>query len=161
VSPGRSGTSQVPTNSKGIAGLLTFKGSFDLRGAATQHSSFVAFPGVTSPTSSCARIGATGTPAAKGEEVFQIPAPPAGSNVYLTAQIAHYHGPGIYGKAAIRAVGASIVVGSTSYNPLATEATASATFRADGSGTFTFTDAAGAKSSDPTLSGTFTWTCSG
>jgi hypothetical protein len=161
TSPAVSATSRAPSNGKGIVGLLTFKGSFDLRGATTQHSSFVAFPGVTSPASSCARIGATGTPAAKGEQLFQIPAPAAGSNVYLTVQVLRYHGPGVYGKAAIRPVGASVVVGSTSYNPLATQATASATVKADGSGTFTFANAAGTTSADPTLSGTFSWTCSG
>jgi hypothetical protein len=121
----------------------------------------VAFPGVTKPASSCARIGATGTPGAKGEQEFQIPAPPAGSNVYLTAEVASYHGPGVYGKAAIRAVGASVVVGSTSYNPLAKQATVSATFKADGSGTFTFANAAEVDSSGASLSGTFSWTCTG
>lgn len=161
ISPAHGKTAPIVTGSKGIVGLLTFNGSFRLSGATTQHASFQAFPGTTKPASSCARIGASGTPAAKGEQEFKIPAPPAGSEVYLTVEVANYHGPGVYGKTAIRAVGASVVVGSASYNPLAKQATVSATFKSDGSGTFAFSKAAGADSSGPTLSGTFSWTCSG
>ncbi|HBW17734.1 MAG TPA: hypothetical protein DEH11_01290 [Actinobacteria bacterium] len=162
ASAGPHGSIPAGATGKGIAGLITFKGTFQLRGATVQHSSFSAFPGVTSPASSCARLAAHGTPAPKGgKPEFLIPAPPAGSNVYLLAEVVPYRGPGVYGKAAIRSVGSSIVVGNASYNPLAAHATASVVFRADGSGRFTFTNAAAPESSQPSLSGSFSWTCSG
>jgi hypothetical protein len=161
-----SSTSQAHGGAKAaalrIAGLITFKGTLRLRGAAAQHVSFSAFPGVTSPASSCARIAVRGTPAARGEQPrFEIPSPAAGSPTYFTAEVSPYRGAGTYGKASILAVGASIIVGSASYNPLAAQATASVTIRADGSGRFTFTNAAESDPAKPALSGSVSWTCSG
>jgi hypothetical protein len=145
-----------------IAGLITFKGSLRLYGASAQHVAFSAFPGVTSPASSCARIAARGTPAAKGARpLFSIPAPAAGSPIYFTAEVSPYHGAGAYGKASILAVGASIIVGNASYNPLAAQATASVLVRANGSGKFTFENAPESDPVKPPLSGSVSWTCSG
>jgi hypothetical protein len=81
--------------------------------------------------------------------------------VYFIAQVSPYHGPGIYGKAFILSVGASFIVGNAAYNPLAATASASATFRADGSGTFTFRNAPAKKPATGTLSGSISWTCAG
>jgi hypothetical protein len=160
--PTPSGSAKAATAGKVIPGLITFKGTFQLRGASHRHSSFRAFPGITSPASSCRRIAAQGTPGAKGAKPqFKIPAPPAGSNVYFAAEVSPYHGPGTYGKASILAAGASISVGADSYNPLVASGTASVTFHANGSGTFTFTNAAATTPAKPTLSGSVSWTCSG
>lgn len=147
---------------KAIPGLITFTGTLRLTGAKTQRSKFTAFPGVTSPASSCARLAARGTPAPSGQQPsFRLPAPPAGSPVYFIAQVSPYHGPGKYGQASILAVGASFMVGNAAYNPLAAPASASATFRANGSGTFTFRDAVAKRPATGTLSGSISWTCSG
>ena len=132
-----------------------------LTGATTQRSTFTAFPGVTSPASSCARLAARGTPVPSGQQAsFRLPAPAGGSPVYFIAQVSPYHGPGRYDKASIVGVGASFIVGNAAYNPLAATASASATFRANGSGTFTFRGAA-AKKGTGTISGSVSWTCSG
>jgi hypothetical protein len=145
-----------------IAGLITFKGTFHLHGASSRHASFTAFPGVTRPASSCARLAAHGTPAATGAaERFMIPAPPAGSTVFFAAEVLPYHGPGVYGKSSILAPGGSITVGNARYDPLAAGAAASVTFRANGSGAFTFTNAPAARAGGAPLSGTVKWSCSG
>jgi hypothetical protein len=80
--------------------------------------------------------------------------------VYFTAEISPYHGPGTYSRAAIVTSGASFMVGTASYNLLATKGSASVTVNANGSGTFTFANAAGNPAAQ-TLSGTVRWTCSG
>lgn len=147
---------------KAIPGLITFTGTLRLAGAKTQRSRFTAFPGVTSPASSCARLAARGTPAPSGQQPsFRLPGPAAGSPVYFIAQVAPYHGPGRYSKASILAVGASFMVGNSAYNPLAATASASATFRANGSGTFTFRNAVAKRPASGTLSGSISWKCSG
>ncbi len=147
---------------KAIPGLISFVGTMRLTGAKTQHSKFTAFPGVTSPASSCARLAARGTPVPSGQQPsFRLPAPAPGSPVYFIAQVSPYHGPGKYGKASVVAVGSSFLVGNSAYNLLAATASASATFRADGSGTFTFGNAVAKKSAAGTLSGSVSWTCSG
>jgi hypothetical protein len=164
-----SSASSGPTTSTGhhdakvvIAGLITFKGKLQLHGAVNMHSSFSAFPGVTSPHSSCAHLAAVGTPGAKGAKpLFNIPAPADGSTVFFTAEVLPYNGPGTYGKSSILATGASITVGNAQYNPLAAGADATVTFHANGSGKFSFTDAAASKAGKPALSGTVTWKCSG
>ena len=79
--------------------------------------------------------------------------------MYFLAEVSPYHGPGTYGKASILAAGASFVVGNAAYNPVA--ATASVTFRADGSGIFTFHNATAAKPATGAISGSVSWTCSG
>ena len=147
---------------KAIPGLIAFTGTLRLTGAKSERSRFTAFPGVTSPASSCARLAARGTPVPSGQQPsFRLPAPAAGSPVYFIAQVSPYHGPGTYGKASILAVGASFMVGNSAYNPLAATASASATFRANGSGTFTFRDAVAKKPATGTLSGSVSWTCAG
>jgi hypothetical protein len=146
---------------KSIGGLIAFRGAFQLRGASTQHSSFSAYPGVTSPASSCPGIATHGTPAPAGQRPqFRIPAPPGGSTVYFIAEISPYHGPGTYSRAAIVTSGASFIVGTAGYNLLATKGSVSVTVKANGSGTFTFANAAG-DAATQTLSGTVRWTCSG
>ncbi len=144
-----------------IAGLITFKGSFKASGARRLTLSFEAFPGVTSPKSSCAHIAAVGTPVAKGQpHQFRIPAPPDGGNVSFAAEVKPYHGPGTYQRSSIVAVGASVIIGTSSYNLLARGATASVTFGADGSGELAFTHASAA-ARPRTLSGVIRWTCGG
>ena len=161
ASPTRSGTG-TSAGGTAIPGLITFNGTFVLSGAVTQHSAFTAFPGVTSPASSCARLAAKGTPVPAGDRRgFQIPAPPAGSQVYFIAEVTPYHGPGTYSKASILAAGASFIVGNAAYNPLAASATATVTFRANGSGIVTFRDAAATKPATGAISGSISWTCSG
>jgi hypothetical protein len=156
------GTVAKAAKGKAIPGLITFNGTLRLTGATTQHSSFSAYPGVTSPTSSCARLAARGTPVpARQKPGFQVPAPAAGNPVYFVAEVSPYHGPGTYGKASILAIGASFVVGNAAYNPLAATATATATFRSNGSGSFTFRNAAAAKPATGAISGSISWTCSG
>jgi hypothetical protein len=81
--------------------------------------------------------------------------------VYFIAEVSPYHGPGRYGKASILAVAGSFMVGNAAYNPLAAAASASVTFRATGSGIFTFRNAAAAKPATGTISGSVSWTCSG
>ena len=61
----------------------------------------------------------------------------------ILAEASSNHGPGTYGKASTLAAVASFVVGNAAYNPVAS--TAWVTFRADGSGTFTFHNATAAK----------------
>jgi hypothetical protein len=156
-----SGSSQAAASGQVIAGLITFKGTLDLHGASSQHASFSAFPGVTSPASSCVRLARRGTPGAKGaRKLFRVPSPAVGSNVYYAAEVLPYHGPGTYGKDAIAAAGAVITVGTASYNLLAASSSASATFKANGSGSFTFANAKGTTAAGRTLSGTVSWTCS-
>jgi hypothetical protein len=141
-----------------IPGLILFKGTLRLTGAETRHMSFTAFPGVTRPASSCTRLAAGGTPVPSGSKpAFGIPAPAPGNPVYFTGTVSPYHGPGTYGKNSIVGVGASFIVGDTAYNPLAATATATVTFRADGSGIFTFRNAT---SVTGTISGSIRWTCS-
>lgn len=143
-----------------IAGLISFNGELSLTGAHTYHASFTAFPGVTSPKSSCAHIATVGTPTGKGQpRLFTIPAPPFGGNVSFTAEVEPYHGPGTYQKSSIVAAGPTVVIGTASYNLLAAGASVSVTFGANGSGELTFSNAAGGKG-NPTLSGTVQWTCS-
>jgi hypothetical protein len=157
-----SGHTRTTAKGKAIPGLISFKGAFRLTGAKRQHSSFTAFPGVTSPASSCARLAARGTPVPSGQKPqFRLPGPAAGSPVYFLAEVSPYHGPGTYSKASIITIGSNFVVGSASYNPLAASATASVTFRANGSGAFTFHNAKAAKPATGTLSGSVSWTCSG
>ena len=158
----KGGTRTTAKKGKAIPGLISFKGHLELSGAKKQHLSFTAFPGVTSPASSCARIAAGGTPVPAGKQrQFTIPSPSAGSKVYFVAEISPYHGPGTYDKASILAVGATFMVGADAFNPLAPAASATATLRADGSGSFTFHGATAAKPAKGTISGTISWTCSG
>ncbi|HEY5357644.1 MAG TPA: hypothetical protein VIJ82_08125 [Streptosporangiaceae bacterium] len=160
ASPG-SGSSQAAASGQVIAGLITFKGTLNLHGASSRHASFSAFPGVTSPASSCARLARRGTPGAKGaRKLFRVPSPAVGSDVYYAAEVLPYHGPGTYGKDAIAAAGAVINVGTASYNLLAASSSASVTFKANGSGSFTFANAQGTRAAGRTLSGTVSWTCS-
>lgn len=157
-----SGTGKGARGGKAIPGLIVFKGTLRLTGAKTRHTSFTAFPGVTRPASSCTRLAARGTPVPSGyKPAFRIPAPPPGSPVYFIGTVSPYQGPGTYGKSSIVAVGASFIVGDAAYNPLAATATATVTFRADGSGIFTFRNAVAAKSATGTISGSISWTCSG
>jgi hypothetical protein len=150
------------TSKDSIPGLITFAGTFKLHGASSAKLKFRAFPGVTSPASSCARLAAHGTPAAKGEQpLFRIPAPPAGNHIFYTALVLPYHGPGSYAKDAIDPAGSSITIGGVTYNPRAAQATATVTFSANGSGTFTFANAPASEAGHPSLAGTVHWTCSG
>jgi hypothetical protein len=150
------------TSKDSIPGLITFAGTFRMHGASSAKLKFRAFPGVTSPASSCARLAAHGTPGAKGEQpLFRIPAPPAGNKIFYTALVLPYHGPGSYAKDAIDPAGSSITIGSVTYNPRAAQASATVTFNANGSGTFTFANAPASKAGHPALSGTVRWTCSG
>ena len=143
-----------------IAGLITFDGRLELSGAQDSRLSFHAFPGVTSPKSSCAHIAATGTPTAKGmPRKFLIPAPPLGGDVTFAAAIQPYRGPGAYNKSSVVAVGASVTIGSSTYNLLAPGASETVTFGADGSGKFSFSHAR-ALQGGRALSGTIVWTCS-
>jgi hypothetical protein len=122
--------------------------------------SFTAFPGVTSPKSSCAKIAAAGTPVGKGiVRQFRIPGPPEGGNVTITAEISPYRGSGTYQKTSVVSVGPAVVIGNGSYNLRAAGATVTVTFRADGSGELTFSGAAAAKPGQATLSGAIQWTC--
>ncbi len=143
-----------------IHGLLIFEGKLDLSGAHHLQSSFDAFPGVTSPESSCSHVAVVGTPTAKGHgPLFAVPAPPLGGSVSFAAQVEPYRGPGTYGKSSIVAVGASVIVGSASYNLLAPGASVSVTVTAHGSGELTFRRAAAASTGQPSLSGTIQWSC--
>jgi len=138
-----------------IAGLITFSGRFRISGAHHTHFSFHAFPGVTSPKSSCSHIAAAGTPAAKGQGAqFRIPAPPQGGDVSFAAEVEPYHGPGTYRKSSVVAVGASVIIGSSSYSLLAPGAAVSVTFSPNGSGKLRFTNAAAAATGAAALSGT-------
>jgi hypothetical protein len=74
--------------------------------------------------------------------------------------VSPYHGPGTYGKTSILPV-TDFMVGEAAYNPLAVTATATVTFRANGSGIFTFRGAVAAKPASGAISGSITWTCSG
>jgi hypothetical protein len=143
-----------------IAGLITFDGRLELAGAQHSKLSFDAFPGVTSPKSSCAHIATAGTPTAKGmPRRFLIPAPPLGGNITFAAAIQPYHGPGAYDRSSIVAVGASVTIGSSTYNLLAPGASETVTFGPDGSGKFSFSRAR-AVHGGRALSGTIVWTCS-
>jgi hypothetical protein len=158
-SPTASSTDTAPRKDI-IAGLIGFNGKLEVSGAHSLDMSFTAFPGVTSPKSSCAHIAAAGTPAGKdvGSQ-FRIPSPPEGGNVAIAADISPYRGSGSYRKASLVTVGPSVMIGNASYNLLAAGATVTVTFRANGSGELTFAGAAAAKAGQPTLSGAIQWTC--
>jgi len=159
LSPTASSTDTAPRKDI-IAGLIGFNGKLEVSGAHSLDMSFTAFPGVTSPKSSCAHIAAAGTPAGKdvGSQ-FRIPSPPEGGNVAIAADISPYRGSGSYRKASLVTVGPSVMIGNASYNLLAAGATVTVTFRANGSGELTFAGAAAAKAGQPTLSGAIQWTC--
>jgi hypothetical protein len=159
VSPTASSTDPAPQKDI-IAGLIGFNGKLEVSGAHRLDMSFNAFPGVTSPKSSCAHIAAAGTPPGKGAgPQFRIPSPPEGGDVAIAADISPYRGSGSYHKASLVTVGPSVVIGNASYNLLAAGATVTVTFRANGSGELTFAGAAAAKAGQPTLSGAIQWTC--
>ena len=159
-SPTASSTDAAPQKDI-IAGLIAFNGKITLSGAHSLNESFTAFPGVTSPKSSCAYIGAAGTPAGKGAtRQFRVPSPPEGGNVTITGDISPYHGPGTYQKTSLVTVGPSVVIGNASYSLHAPGATVAVTFRANGSGYVTFTGAAAAANGQPALSGSIQWNCS-
>jgi hypothetical protein len=160
ASPAGSDSSSSSTG-KAVAGLVTFHGTFQLRGAVAEQSPFLSYPGSTSSTSSCADIAAKGTGSPPGEQPqFRIPSPPAGSHVFFVASVTPYHGPGSYSRAAfLSGGGASIGVGTADYNPLAPTATVSVTVSANGSGHFMFAKAAPVPPYKTTLSGSVTWTC--
>jgi hypothetical protein len=158
------GASGAEAGGMPVTGLIALKGTFRLTGAIAMQASFTSYPGATSATSSCADLAARGTGAPAGERPhFRIPSPAPGSNVYIVASISPYRGPGRYGRAAIRTGGgANIGVGTAGFNPLAAGAAVSATINADGSGSFSFTNAAAesaAAPAKPGLSGTVRWTC--
>jgi hypothetical protein len=157
--PGR--THATTTKKVVISGLIAFNGRLDVSGAHSLHATFRAFPGVTRPKSSCAHIAAVGTPAAKGQpKQFIIPAPPQGGDISFAAEVQPYHGPGTYHKSSIVAVGASVIIGSASYNLLSSGAIVSVTVNANGSGTLIFKNAAAAQVGQSALSGRVQWTCS-
>lgn len=159
ASPTASSTDAAPQKDI-IAGLIGFNGKLEVSGAHRLDMSFTAFPGVTSPKSSCAHIAAAGTPAGKGVgPQFRIPSPPEGGNVAIAADISPYRGSGSYHKASLVTVGPSVMINNASYNLLAAGATVTVTFHANGSGELTFTGAAAAKAGQPTLSGAIQWTC--
>jgi hypothetical protein len=158
-SPSPSSTDKAPKKDI-IAGLITFKGKLSFSGAQSVGTSFSAFPGVTSPKSSCARIGAAGTPVGKGRaQQFTIPSPPEGDNVTIVAKVSPYHGPGTYRKASLVTVGPSITVGGSTYNLRAAAAVVTVTVGANGSGDLAFTQAAASQSGRPALAGEIQWTC--
>jgi hypothetical protein len=162
-STGTTGTAAPPGGSP-IPGLLAFNGTFQLHGAITKQSAFSGNFAASSGTSSCAALAAKGTFTPPGEKPqFALPTPHVGSSVYFLASILPYHGPGTYGRAALLGGGgASIISGPTAeYNPLASTATVSVTIEADGSGTYTFANAAAVNPAKPSVSGSLSWTCSG
>ncbi len=146
-----------------MSGLVAFRGILRLRGAVATRLAFLAYPGNTATIKSCADVSSGGTPSPAGQKPqFRIASPPAGSNVFLVASVLPYGGPGTYGKAAIRSGGgASITVGTATYNPLGPAATASVTIRSSGGGTFTFRNATAADPAGRPLSGSVSWECSG
>jgi hypothetical protein len=157
--PGASGTRTAPRKDV-IAGLITFNGRLRLSGAHQLNESFSAFPGVTSPKSSCAHIGVVGTPAGNGRiRQFRIPSPPEGSDVTIAAEISPYRGPGTYRKTSLVTAGPGIVIGTASYNVRAAGATTTVTVGTDGSGELVFTGAAAPRTGRPALSGEIRWTC--
>lgn len=159
TSPAASGTQQAPKKDV-ISGLIAFRGQVKFSGAQNVSMSFSAFPGVTSPKSSCGHIGATGTPTAQGRTaLFSIPSPPQGGNLTIQAEVTPYHGPGKYQKASLVSAGPSVVVGNDSYNLRATGASVAITFNANGSGDLSFTGATAAQTGRPSLSGEIQWTC--
>lgn len=153
---------KLAAKGKSIPGLISFRGTLHITGARKRQMSFTAFPGVTSPASSCARLAAKGTPVPAKEKLqFEIPSPSAGSENYFMADVLPYRGPGTYTKSSIVSVGTGFMIGDVGFNPLATAAVASVTFRADGSGTFTFSHAKAIKPGKGAISGSISWTCSG
>jgi len=139
-------------------------GSYSLSGAIAKHASFV---DDVLTAKSCAAVAShgTGSAFAGGPAEFAVPTPPPPSgnatNVYFTAGVSPYKGPGTFSKEDIlKSGGGDLTVGTAMYNPVAARATASMTVRPDGSGSFTFANAPPV-TSGPSLSGTVTWTCSG
>lgn len=142
-------------------GSVDLKGSYQLSGAVSKHGSFVD-PELVAR--SCAEIGSHGTGPAfvGGPDHFAVPSPlpPTGSaeNIFFTAGV-FYKGPGTFSKEDIlKGGGTDIIVGSNSYNAVAPAAKASITVRANGSGSFTFSNAPPVKAGK-SLSGKVTWTC--
>jgi len=159
--PAASGRISALVKKDTIHGLISFKGYLILTGAHYSSASFTAFPGVRSPASSCARIGATGTPVAKSRpKRFAIPAPPFGGSITIAAQIQPYHGPGAYRQDSLVKATALITVGSDTYKLTGSGASVSVRVAADGSGTFIFSKAAPEQQGAAALSGSIRWTCS-
>jgi hypothetical protein len=151
----------VGVTAAAAASGVDLKGSYQLTGAVSKHGSFVD-PELVAR--SCAAIGSHGTGAAfvGGPNHFAVPSPlpPTGSaeNIYFTAGVM-YKGPGTFSKEDIlKGGGTDIIVGPNSYNAVASAATASMTVRANGSGSFTFSNASPVKAGK-SLSGRVTWTC--
>jgi hypothetical protein len=145
----------------GATGSVDLKGSYELSGAVSKHGSFVD-PELVAR--SCAEIGSHGTGPAfvGGPDHFAVPGPlPAtGSveNIFFTAGVL-YKGPGTFSKEdLLNGGGTDIIVGKNSYNAVAPAARASMTVRANGSGSFTFSNAPPVKAGK-SLSGRVTWTC--
>jgi hypothetical protein len=151
----------VGVTAAAAAGGVNLKGSYQLTGAVSKHGSFVD-PELAER--SCAAIGSHGTGAAfvGGPNHFDVPSPlpPTGNaeNISFTAGVM-YKGPGTFTKEDIlKGGGTDIIVGPNSYNAVAPAATASLTMKANGSGSFTFSNAPPVKAGK-SLSGRVTWTC--
>jgi hypothetical protein len=150
----------VPGAAAGTA--VQLKGTYVLDGAVSKTGSFVNSELVRS---SCAQIGSKGTGTdLVGKDEFALPSPlpvnAASKNISFTASVM-YHGPGTYSKEDIlKGGGTDLIVGTNSYNAVATTAKASMTVKANASGTFTFSGATPVKKG-PSLSGKVTWSCAG
>lgn len=155
-SAGQQGATPVAPSSNPLGGSVPiYKVTIHLTGAATVDFS------VTSSHSfgigSCADRALHGQE--PGKSYFSIPAPSFNPTAAFVITIREYTGPGTYDQSHM--LGASASVGTTTsfimVDPPAT--TLSATVNPDGSGNVTFTGAHQLDPSQPTLSGSITWTC--
>jgi hypothetical protein len=161
------GTGVLPASGAAAARLVAtggvkLTGTYILSGAVSTRGSFSDPEPVAK---SCAQIGKDGTEKAfvGGPNVFAVPSPLLETSgktesISFTAGVI-YKRPGSFTQEdLVHGGGADLIVDKNSSNPVAATAKASMTVAANGSGTFTFSNAPPV-AKGPSLSGKVSWIC--
>jgi iron(III) transport system ATP-binding protein len=153
-------------NSAAAVGPVVFHANIAVTGEITADESFTDKTTAAKKVSSCAAAATGGDRPSMGPDTWLVPTPPLDNTVEIEigTPTRGYHGPGRYPQSVLAKGNGAMDVGPESYDLTSSDATASMTVDADGSGNVTFTHVPGDDDSPHPgwhggISGTISWTC--
>jgi hypothetical protein len=153
-------------NSASAVGPVVFHANIAITGEITADESFTDKTTAAKKVSSCAQAATDGDRPTMGPRTWVVPTPPLNNTVEIEigTPTRGYHGPGRYPQSVLAQGNGAMDVGPESYDLTSSDATASMTVNADGSGNVTFTHVPGDDDNPHAgwhggISGTISWTC--
>lgn len=153
-------------NSASAVGPVVFHANIAITGEITADEAFTDKTTAAKNVSSCAQAATDGDRPSMGPHTWLVPTPPLNNTVEIEigTPTRGYHGPGRYPQSVLAQGNGAMDVGPESYDLTSSDATASMTVNADGSGNVTFTHVPGDDDNPHPgwhggISGTISWTC--